>query len=67
MRVYKAVNLRDGLKPVRYFATMTQRRDYIRAERERGVTGIQLVTLDVQPNKVSVVNLLNKQVGDIKI
>ena len=67
MRIYKSVNLRDGLKPVRYFSTMTQRRDYIRAERERGVTGIQLVTLDVEPNKVSVVNLLNKQVGDIKI
>ena len=50
MRIYKSVNLRDGLKPVRYFATMTQRRDYIRAERERGVTGIQLVTVDVEPN-----------------
>ena len=67
MRIYKSVNLRDGLKPVRYFSTMTQRRDYIRAERERGVTGIQLVTVDVEPNKVSIVNLLNEQVGNIKI
>ena len=67
MRIYNSVNLRDGLKPVRYFATMTQRRDYIRAERERGVTGIQLVTVDVEPNKVSIVNLLNEQVGNIQI
>ena len=67
MRIYKAVNLRDGTRPVRYFATMTQRRDYIRAERDRGVTGISMFNIEVEPNKVSLVKLLNSELGSIQI
>ena len=67
MRIYKAVNLRDGTHPIRYFATMTQRRDYIRAERDRGVTGISMFNIEVEPTKVAMVKLLNQEIGDVRI
>lgn len=67
MYVYKAVNLRDGTRPVRYFATKEQRRDYIRAEANRGVTEISLSVIHVDRGKLAVVDLLNKEIGGTSV
>ena len=67
MYIYKAVNLRDGTRPVRYFATKEQRRDYIKAESRRGVTEISLSVVYVDRGKLAVVDLLNKEIGSTSI
>lgn len=63
MYIYKAVNLRDGSRPVRYFPTKELRRDYIRAEARRGVTDISLHVIHVDRGKLAVVDLLNSEIG----
>lgn len=63
MYIYKAVNLRDGSRPVRYFPTKELRRDYIRAEARRGVTDISLHVIHVDRGKSAVVDLLNSEIG----
>lgn len=63
MYIYKAVNLRDGSRPIRYFPTKELRRDYIRAEARRGVTDISLHVIHVDRGKLAVVDLLNSEIG----
>jgi hypothetical protein len=67
MYIYKAVNLRDGSRPVRYFPTKELRRDYIRAEARRGVTEISLSVIYVDRGKLAVVDLLNNEIGSVSI
>lgn len=67
MYIYKAVNLRDGSRPVRYFPTKELRRDYIRAEARRGVTEISLSVIYLDRGKLALIDLLNKEIGSTSI
>jgi len=67
MYIYKAVNLRDGSRPVRYFSTKELRRDYIRAEARRGVTDISLSVIYLDRGKIALIDLLNKEIGSTSI
>lgn len=67
MYIYKAVNLRDGSRPVRYFPTKELRRDYVRAEARRGVTEISLSVIYLDRGKLALIDLLNKEIGSTSI